>query len=83
MSFQDEINKIKLILSNQQKVLLVDASGYPTSSPDKVDTISATIIYEGWSGLSLIRKTDLSVTDIITRTWATGTWANRTTLTYS
>lgn len=59
-----------------------DNDGHPMSSPDKVDTTSSTIIYEGWTSLNLVRKTDLS-TPIIVKTWATGLWADRATLTYS
>lgn len=52
--------------------------------PALVDTTSATLLYEGYKDGSNYRicKTDLS-TAIITRTWATGAWANRSTLTYA
>jgi hypothetical protein len=52
--------------------------------PSLVDTTSATLMYEGYKDGSNYRicKIDLS-TAIITRTWATGSWANRASLTYA
>ena len=52
--------------------------------PSLVDTTSATLMYEGYKDGSNYRicKIDLS-TAIITRTWATGAWANRASLTYA
>jgi len=51
------------------------------AKPDYVDITSDTVIYEGYSnGTNYdICKIDLS-TDVITREWATGTWANRASL---
>lgn len=67
-----------------QKSQIVDHNGHPTCSPDNVDTItSSTLFYEGWTSLSLVRKTDISTYGIKIETWGTGTWANRATLIYS
>jgi hypothetical protein len=51
------------------------------AKPDYVDITSDTVIYEGYSnGTNYdICKIDLS-TAVITREWATGTWANRASL---
>ena len=54
------------------------------AKPSLVDTTSPTVIYEAYkSGHEyLICKIDLS-TAIISRTWSTGSWGDRTTLSYN
>jgi len=51
--------------------------------PALVDTTNSTIVYEGYKYGTGYRicKIDMS-TAIITRTWATGAWADRATLNY-
>lgn len=62
-------------------------TGYPSiignAKPTFIDTTSATVVYEGYQSGSefIICKIDLS-TPIISRTWSTGDWADRSTLTY-
>jgi hypothetical protein len=53
------------------------------TKPTFIDTTSATLVYEGYPAGStlLICKIDLS-TSIATRTYSTGAWADRATLTY-
>ena len=60
----------------------LEVASFP-QSPDLTDTTSSTVIYEGYkSGTSYhICKIDLS-TAIISRKYATGAWADRSTLTY-
>jgi hypothetical protein len=63
-------------------------TGYATdignSKPNLIDITNETIIYEGYlSGRNyIICKIDMS-TPIISRTWASGSWANRASLQYS
>lgn len=63
-------------------------TGYPSiigdRKPSYIDTTTSTIFYEGYeSGQDfIICKIDLS-TPVITRTWASGLWADRTTLTFN
>lgn len=68
-------------------MIIQDAKGKKinpaTAAPDRWDTTtSATVVYEGYKegNLYLICKIDLTAE---TRTWATGAWADRTTLIYS
>lgn len=53
------------------------------AKPFLIDTTNPVIIYEGhkFGELCHICKIDCS-TPIISRTWATGAWADRTTLNY-
>ena len=53
------------------------------SKPNIIDTTLETLVYEGYQSGSvyIICKIDLS-TPIISRTWSTGDWADRSTLTY-
>jgi hypothetical protein len=54
------------------------------AKPALVDTTIATVVYEGYKHGTRYRicKIDLS-TAIISRTWATGAWADRANLTYA
>ncbi len=62
-------------------------TGFPTvignSKPAFVDTSLSTVVYEGYQCGStfLICKIDLSTT-VISRTYASGNWSDRLTLTY-
>jgi hypothetical protein len=62
--------------SREESEVLVNA--------DYIDTTSATLIYEGYKTGSTYRicRIDIS-TPVISRTWATGAWASRTSLTYN
>ena len=71
------------ILDPSDMMPAVGSNGRPNYPSDVFDTTtSATVVYEGWNqGTNyLIRKTDLSAG---TRTWATGAWSSRTSLTYA
>jgi hypothetical protein len=70
------------LLSNTMQ--LVDSNGNPSGNADYIDTTSATLIYEGYKTGSTYRicRIDIS-TPVISRTWATGAWASRTSLTYN
>lgn len=72
----ENLDHSKAISDNQLLKMLA-------SKPALVDTTSTTIIYEGYvfGAAYSICKIDLS-TAIISRTWATGAWADRATLTY-
>ena len=62
-------------------------TGFPSiignAKPTFVDNTLSTIVYEGYeSGATfIICKIDLS-SSVISRTWATGNWEDRATLTY-
>jgi hypothetical protein len=66
-----------------QKTQLVSSDGKPIGAPSLVDIGDDPVFYEGYfvGAELLICKIDSS-TSVITRTWAVGDWADRTTLIY-
>ena len=62
-------------------------TGFPSiigdAKPTFVDTTLSTLVYEGYESGStfIICKIDLS-TPVVSRTYATGNWSDRLTLTY-
>ena len=67
---------------SQTQGVQFDHNGHPTCQADNEDTTTPDILYEGYTSLNMVKKTDTTTPDIVIRTWATGTWANRATLTY-
>ena len=79
----DALDAVGITIDPAGMMPAVGSNGRPNYPSDVFDTTtSATVVYEGWNqGTNyLIRKTDLSAG---TRTWATGAWSSRTSLTYA